>query len=311
MDRALLGIFRSWNWPFGSNSTYSQRPTPYNITKSTFMSPSSVYRAWHVLFDKGYVKKVIFQPDDSLVNRKFAILTGVTYSDFKLLQQKFESAYFLEMIHYGHVYEAYGALRELRNGGEVITLSFVQSSDELLPRQAKIVTENLGNGVEIKHFPSPAPKYKELSEDQARLGLDLAYKNLYDHDLSAIAKKHNVTVRTVRRRIDALLKERRLYAHPTLNQSVIMGFNTALIMIVVSEPYDENELYSRLSSLENLSKKYLEFLFQNGAVIILVYYDSLHELDQCIEEIREYYQDFAVMSKYETVLNDDVYVNTG
>lgn len=306
----MLGIFRAWNWPFGDNSTYSRRPTPYNITKTTFMSPSSVYRAWHTMFDKGYVKKVIFEPDDALVNRRFASLTGVDYSDFKLLEKKFESAYFLEMIHFGHVYKAYGSLSHFKRSGDIIHLSFVQSSDELLPRQAKIVTEQMGSKVAVRQFDSPITKREELTEEQRSLGLDLAYKDLYNHDLDAIAEKHNITVRTVRRRIDSLLKDRRLSAYPTLNQNVIMGFNTAVIMIHIGASYDENALYTRLIKLEHLSKRYLEFLFRNGTVIVLIHYDSLNELDECIEEIKTHFDDFAVFSRFETSLNDNVFIGS-
>ena len=52
-------IFRSWNWPSYDSDTFSQRPTPYHISKNSYLNPGSVYKEWNTIFARNFVKKVI------------------------------------------------------------------------------------------------------------------------------------------------------------------------------------------------------------------------------------------------------------
>ncbi|MDG7000752.1 MAG: hypothetical protein JRN15_16790, partial [Nitrososphaerota archaeon] len=59
MDKITREIFRAWNWPTDHLKNFSQRPTPYRISKIARLNLNSVYRKWNYLFSHGDVESAL------------------------------------------------------------------------------------------------------------------------------------------------------------------------------------------------------------------------------------------------------------
>lgn len=303
MDKITREIFRSWNWPYGEFRTFSQRPTPYNISKTRYISPSSVYRAWNSLFENNYVRKVILLPSDDLVERHLAILAGISTDELEVILSKMEKIYFVEMIHYGHVFHSSGGLKMNENSNVLVAVSFVSSSSQMAERQVKILLDLLDKEAEVLVVPESKGEPLELKDNLMKLAHDLAYQDMYKVDLQQFSLKYNTTTKTLRRRIDSLLSKNVLISYPLLNQSAIRDFNIVVVMLSYDPQSTREAIMDRLKSLNLAGERYLLHRFVNGVLSLLIYYETPGELDQIIYELDSNFKGVTVFTRFRTEVN--------
>lgn len=307
MDDITREIFRSWNWPEQGLSKFSQRPTPYNISKFRDFHPSSVYRHFNELFEAGYVRKVVFLPSDPVVKRKAIVLTGARYDEVSKLVSRMKEFPFLEMIHYAHVYRAFGAMEHLTFGDTIISAELIYSNDEQVVKQSNLLSNSLNDGVAVTVLPFNNVK-SEVNVDSKLMLLarNIAYRDIYRTRLSDIASESKISIRTAEQRMDTLLARRLSIAFPLLNQSIIKGFNVAVVTIPSLENHDLVSVREMVMGLETISQRYLLYRHMDGSLNMLLYSESPGELDRCVEELRSLFRTFAVLTRFETYLNDYV-----
>lgn len=300
-------IFRSWNWPDNGNCKYSHRPTPYNISKFADFHPSSVYRRFNELFDFNFVRKVIYLPTDPIVKRKALVFTGAKHEDISEMVSKMEEFPFLEMIHYAHVYRSFGGLEHLNIGDSIIFAEIIGTREvDIIARSRKLL-DVLGEQVRITVLPpSKTNKESTLDPKLVILARNLSYRDIYTNRLSDIAAPLNVSPRTAERLLDSLLSRNMLIAFPLLNQSEIKGFNVAVVSIPTLEDVDPIALKKLIMGLPMLSQRYLLYRLIDGTLNLLLYYEAPKELDECVDELSPLFRTFAVLTRFETYMNDHI-----
>ena len=308
MDKITREIFRAWNWPTDHLKNFSQRPTPYRISKIARLNLNSVYRKWNYLFSHGDVEKVFLLPSDSLVQRHGVLITGVSNGNIQKFVSAMDNAYFLEMVHSGHVYEATGKMEMFKNTGTIAFLEFIDSSYEVVQKQARLLLEFVNSDIVTMPLPDVHIPPTGLNEKLQSVARSIAYSNLYDASVKGIASKFGVSSKTASRWIESILDKRALSAWPLLNQSVIRDFNTFIFTVRSSNEINASSLLRRAMNLELVSQRYLLYRLINGSLSLLMYYDSTGELDRCVDEFSSVFSDFVVITRFKTHLNRQVYV---
>lgn len=306
MDRITRGIFRSWNWPKADSATFAQRPTPYRISKNYSMNPSSVYRRWRQLFDEGHVRKVIFLPSDDLVQRRAVIVTGVNRSDFEAMVSSAGDAYFLELMHFGHAYHASGEMATLRQNGDVFLLEFTTSSEDLVMKQAKLLLRSVNKDARPLMIPKGNPVEVGLSENVRALARRLFYQDIYAVRLGEIAAAAGVSERTAGRWFNKILEAKALTAYPMLDQSKVEDYRLCIAGIQYDKGMSASVALNRAVSLGLVSDRYLLYRVINGSLSLLMYYNSLGELDRLVDELGSAFSHFEVITRFESRLNEQL-----
>lgn len=257
MDKITKEIFRSWNWPSDSFSNFTQRPTPYKISKMRYLNLGVVYKSWNQLFDRGDVRKVYLLPEDWFVDRRVVILPGVGKDDLKLILPFLEKTSFLEMVHFGHIYFAKGNMEVLKNGCETLFLELVDSSDRLVIEQISHLLKGMSRDIGPIHIPYREFNNTELNEKLLDLARKIAYSDIYRIDINSLAEEFLTTPRTVVRRIDTLIDMGTFRSFPFINQSVIAGTNVMVVNGQFPEGKTMHNLMEQVFSKQVISENYL------------------------------------------------------
>lgn len=308
MDRVTREIFRSWNWPSDGSRTYANRPTPYNISKLKQLSPASVYRKWKALFEEEFVRNVYLVPSERLGARRTVLIMDVDENSVEAAVGRLEDAYFGEMIHTGHLYRSHGTFSKFMDGKDTVTLDLLADSESLALKQANLLFGH--GGVKLKAFMLPGENTHKaiLTGKQEEIMNAIAYKSLYDLDLSHIATQLNISRKTVNRRIDSILAQNMLTAHPILNQSRVRGLNLYMIVAEIPAGMKTQEVHERLIKLNLFGERYL--VFRPGVKItgILLYSESPGEIDEISDEITGLIPDNAILTRFTTYFNEHAHI---
>lgn len=307
MDRVVREIFRSWNWPHGALKRFSQRPTPYNVSKHCSISPSSVYARWNDLFKQNYVKKVIVLPSDSLVERRLVFIAGLEKSDREEIISRYSQLYFLEMVHFGHIYEAGGSLAPLKTVNDITILETVGLSEELVAKQVSILLELINREAKVIFvLPAKYDRNGTVSGWRADLADSISYCEIGEIGISSLASKLNRSPKTVSRRLDEIAEMGLISAFPVLHQGAFATINSFVITLPAEEGETSEVTLHRALSLNIVSERYLLYRYFSGGVNIMLYFDKPSELDQCVEEISGNFSDYSVAIRFETNFNEMV-----
>lgn len=300
-------IFRSWNWPSYDSDTFSQRPTPYHISKNSYLNPGSVYKEWNTIFARNFVKKVIFLPSSNIARRSTVMVIDITKREFDAVVEKFSDVYFVEMIHTGHVYEAAGEIEVMKNIGWILVLELIYTSAELLPKQVKVLSEVIGKDYHINVIWKENPFHDvRLDGDSKFLSRHISYRSIYDVDVERLSRELGKSRRTVIRKLDLLLKQRHFIAFPVLNQAAISGFNVFVVSIKISNESNASTILREALKLPSISENYLLYRTENTSLFFLLSNDSIAELEKCVNELHSAFSDFMVITRFETFLNKDL-----
>ena len=307
MDKAIKTIFRSWNWPSDDSDTFSKRPTPYHISKNSYLNPGSVYKAWNTIFSKGFVRKVIFLPSSNLARRSTAMIMDITKKELDTVVEKLSDVYFVEMTHTGHVYDATGEMGGMKDIGWILILELIDTSSDLLPKQVKILSEIIGNCYSINvMYRDNAFDDIKLDQVSSHLSRNISYKSIYDVDAGILSQELGKSRRTVIRKLDLLLRERCFTAFPVLNQAAISGFSVFVVDIKIPDDSNALKVFQEALRLPSVFENYLLYRNDNTTLLLLLSYNSIAELEKCVEELHSAFSDFMVVTRFETFLNKNL-----
>lgn len=307
MDRVVREIFRSWNWPHDTLKRFSQRPTPYNVSKYCNISPSSVYTKWNELFSRDYVKKVILLPADSLVERRLVFMTGMGKTDLEALKSRFNQLYYLEMVHTGHIYDAGGSLAPLKTSNDITILEIVGLSEELAQKQLLILLELINKEAKvIFSLPVIYGPDNGFSGEKEELAGKIAYRDIAEIDIPALSRTLNRSAKTVSRKLDEIAGMGLISAFPVLHQGAFANINSFVVSLPAFGTETSIEILHRALTLGTISERYLLYRFFSGGVNLMLYYDTPSELDQCVDEIASNFHDYSVAIRFETHFNEHV-----
>ncbi len=297
MDIPTRTIFRSWNWPNDENHRFSQRPTPNHISKVSFISPGRIYRSWNNLFQNGYVRRVIFMPSENAVRKSTAIIPNGTYEDFQEMRKKVDDYPFVETVHYGRIYAAGGSFAEIMSPGKsVISMSLTDTSREDSVKISRLMSGKRNDSLVML---GPPDHEKAETENIRYIPIlrELAYKSIYEVQISQISQRMGINLRTARRKIDRIISKRLVYAYPVLNQVSIKGFN--LFILILGSQLGQQEFYNSLNE-GVLGERYLLYLKSGNILSSLFYYENLQEMDHLIDEISKKWNDYLILTRFDT-----------
>ena len=297
MDIPTRTIFRSWNWPNDENYRFSQRPTPNHISKVSFISPGRIYRSWNNLFQNEYVRRVIFMPSENAVRKSTAIIPDGTYEDFLEMRKKVDDYPFVETVHYGRIYATGGSFAEITSPGKgVISLSLTETSREDSVKITRLMSGKRDDNLVMLAPPDQEKVATEIIRDIPILR-ELAYKSIYEVQISQISQRMGINLRTARRKIDRIISKRLVYAYPVLNQVSMKGFN--LFILILGSQLDQHEFYNSLNE-GVLGERYLLYLKSGNILSSLFYYENLQEMDHLIEHISKKWNDYLILTRFDT-----------
>lgn len=301
MDIPTRTIFRSWNWPIGENDRFSQRPTPSHISKVSFISPGRIYRSWNTLFQNGYVRKVIFLPSESVVQKSTVIIPEGSYEDFLELKGRINDLAFVETIHFGRIYASSGSFSGIFTPGRnTISLSITEASHDEVEKISRLILGNKSKNMLISD-PANSTNIERKKIRDLALVKELAYRSIYDIQISNISRKMGINLRTARRRIDRLIYEKSVFSYPLLNQVAIKGFN--LFMVLINSQLDQDEFFKILNR-GLLGERYLLYMVIGRMLATMFYYENLEEMDHLVSEIGKIWNNYAVITRFDSAARD-------
>jgi hypothetical protein len=305
MNEIVKVIIRSWNWPSEGSTKFSDRPNPFNISRKNHLNPTSVYKGWKFLFEKGYVKKLIMLPNDSIAKRSMVILTSVDHNDFDAIISKMNDYYFLEKAQFYKIYDAKGNLMSLKKSGDIIVLEFINSSYELRIKQARLIMNPINKNCTIFKISEQDDSVPVPFDDKLfSLTKKISLLDLSELKLKNVASFFNVSSRTVNRWFDRLLEKREVALFPVFDQSVMSDLSTSVAIIPYRDDTLGKKALSKMMESTLLSNRFLYYRYGNDMMRVLLYYEAPMELDEITYELNKQFDDFALSYRYESYFND-------
>ena len=306
VDNITKTIIRSLNWPGNGETSFSSKPTPYRICEDYYLSPSSVYPKWNELFGNGHMKKVIFLPSEKVVGRFSVMIKGAGREDARNISSLGQNAYFLESVHFGHVYSSRGMFSNAVKGGDAVSVELIAPSYEVAIRQAKLLVSNLGIQRRVIGIKKENPEVQKIKMKYERILPVVAYSDLLSLSVTGVAGWLHLSRKVVKRELDRLVSERMFYSYPTLNQAAFKDLSLYMLVVPLDLSVQGSETRKRIMSSLTVSDRYLLYREDGGFMMILLYYECIGEVDSLIGEISELVGDFIVLTRFETYFNDNV-----
>ena len=305
MNKITRQIFRSWNI---YEETPLIMPTPYKISKFLKASPGAVYKEWKTLFSTGFIKKVILMPSDAIA-RRTEILFPCTADDtpWKVIDI-LQEPYFMESMHIYHVYHIKGIPEKINKNRWIGDVRIINSSTKTLGNQIKLILNGIIENDDIITFSNNRDKNSTYDGRDATTSLIpyLAYKDIYKLKLKDIADGVGISTKTVSRKLEKAILNGDLVYFPVLNQAVLAGDNIFICDLFNSEINSGNELLNRFSNMPLVYERYLLFHFNTNSIHILLYYNTIEELETCVNELRTLSSTFIITTNFKMYFNDNV-----
>ena len=306
VDNITKTIIRSLNWPGNGETSFSSKPTPYRICEDYHLSPSTVYPKWNELFGNDYVKNVIFLPSENVVGRFNVIIKGAGRDDARNISSLGKNAYFLESVHFGHVYASRGMFRSIIKGGDIVSAELVAPSIEVAIRQAKLLMSNLGLEGRVIGIKKENPEMQKIKMKYEQILPAVAYSDLLSLSVTGVASSLHLSRKVVKKELDHLVTERMFYAYPTLNQAAFRDLNLYMLVVPLFSSVKRFETQKKIMSSSTVSDHYLLYREDGGFMMVLLYYESIGEVDSLVGEISAIVKDFIVLTRFETYFNENV-----
>lgn len=309
MDKVTREIFRAWNWPTAENKSFSTRPTPYNISKLNYLNPASVYKHWNHLFNDKFIRNIYLVPTEYIGYRQTVLIMDVKDDLIDSVLAKLDDAYFVEMIHTGHLYKAHGTYKRFLDGEPIVSLDLLADSPDLAIKQSNILFTKNGQKPKTLILHEERVDHAAISEKQKEIMNMISYKGLYDLDLNDLGHKLNVSKKTIQRRIDSLLAQNFLSAYPITNQNKISDFNLFMIFAEIPQTQNFSQIKNKLINLKQFGSRYL--VFRSGVRFFgaLLYSETPGEIDSISEELKAVIPNHAVLTRYVTYLNENARIS--
>ena len=284
-------IFLALNFPNEKDYTFSNRPSPYNISKNTGISPSQTYQAWNDLISKNIIQNLILIATDA--RRYFYILLDVDTQNLNLLESKLNQLYFVETYYYVHIYKYHINNRTFSAADAIIfeilsdSLRHAHDNIEIVKDVIKAYNSSIIDINNSEKQGQSAVKYDSIFNY-------ILHCDIRNISIGSIAKALNISLRTVRRKIDFYLSHHLIEILPFISQSDIHCFNSAVLTL--PKMLKGDNLKNKV--MEIFNDYYLLYRETEYFINILFYYDSPGQLDGVIELLKDNFKNFFIFSRF-------------
>ncbi|SMD30179.1 hypothetical protein [Picrophilus oshimae] len=200
-----IEIIRRFNWPENSGS-YSERPTPYNISRSLNISPSSTYYAWNKVFgNNGIVNTVRINVRSSLLGFYRYIVMSSYENDNDI--KKLMDLYFIESIYYGRVESSSG----IEIPDKTATIIIIANSYEMAIEEMKVIKAVIDPVyIYINNVPMDIKKAR-INDIHRKILNYISYKEPFNLTAKSVAEALNINPATAKRALDYFVKNEYFY----------------------------------------------------------------------------------------------------
>jgi hypothetical protein len=296
MDKYIISILSSLNFPDFDYYKFSERPTPYVISRRYGYSPASVYKTWKILEKVGALNKLIFIP--AYKERFFYIITGVSQTKLHILECNLDNLYFLEFFYTVKIYR--GKFREDNMScSDGVFLSILADSSKKAYSSSVILCNIMGidyhNILDININQQGDLRVT----DGGKLLKYMAYSNFSNINFFQVSQVLHISERSVRRRLNLLLQQRKLELLPILDQRKIPGINTAMAIIIKSSLTS-----SKINQIPVTQPPVKIWIKENrNFYSIFFIYSTLEQLDTISEEMYKSGIDYFIFIRFNTTFN--------
>ncbi|WMT50436.1 MAG: hypothetical protein RE471_05495 [Ferroplasma sp.] len=302
MDKYVLSILSSLDFPSRIYYKFSDRPTAYVISKRYGYPPVSIYKTWKNLETTGTLNGLILLP---AFNRKFYyIITGISLSNIHIMEYNLGHLYFLEYFCPIKIY------RGMHRGDKIscsdaIFVSILADSQTRGYSSSIILCSMMGvdfnNIMDINDIAGDELYIRE----QTKLLSYLSYSDISTLNFAMISEKMNISERSARRQLDVLLQQGKLELLPVIDQTRIPGINTATAVIMKSSVKGNkiNEISIAKAPLKIWVKE------RHSFYSIFFMYSTLEHLDAISEELDKDEIDYFIFVRFRTIFNTGIREN--
>jgi DNA-binding Lrp family transcriptional regulator len=296
MDKYMISILTSLNFPDSNYYKFSDRPTAYVISKRYGYSPASVYKAWQILEKTGSLGKLILIP--TWRERFYYIITGVAPANVNILESNLGNLYFLEYLYRIKIYRARLRGKNM-SCSDGVFVSILADSPKNGYSSTVILCNLMGASQSNILDINEIHKCDSGTKEKGKLLNYIAYSDISTINFSEASQAMNISQRSVRRRLNLLLQQKKLELLPVLDQTKIPGINTAMALIIKS-PVTSNkikEIFIAMSASQIWIRE-----IQNFYRVFFVY-STLEHLDTIAEELQENNMDYFIFIRFKTIFN--------
>ncbi|MCL4447553.1 MAG: hypothetical protein M1163_04045 [Candidatus Thermoplasmatota archaeon] len=187
----------------------------------------------------------------------------------------------------------------------VMAAEVVNSSKEVFKTVAQQISRITANDAEPILLPTNS-RPEELDAKYVSIMRELAYSDLYRIEIGRTALRLNTSYKTAKRRMDDILRSKSIMAYPLLNQSSIEGFQIAFIYAKYEGNCSDEDFLKVLKEMPVISERYLLYRFLNGHLTMIIYYNSIGDLESSCKELEHFFPSFLLLTRFETYFNEVV-----
>ena len=296
MDKYVHSVLSSLDFPCHDYYKFSDRPTPYVISKRYGYPPVSIYKTWKTLKTNGTLNGLILLP---ALNRKFYyIITGVSLSNIHTMDNNLDHLYFLEYFYLIKIYKAMHKGVKI-SCSDAIFVSILAESPTRGYSSSIILCSIMGidyqNIIDINGTLGDTL----YTRDQTKLLSYLSYSDISTLSFARISEAMNISERSARRQVDALLQQGKLDLLPVMDQTKIPEINTAAAVIMKSSI--KNNKIDEISIAHSPLKIWVKE--RPSFYCIFFIYSTLEHLDVISEELYKNDIDYFLFVRFRTVFN--------
>ncbi len=217
-----------------------------------------------------------------------------------------QNAYFLESVHFGHVYASRGTFSNMVRGGDAVSVELVAPSTDVAIRQTKLLMGSLGIHWRVISIKKENPEARKAKMKYEQILPAVAYSDILSLSITGLAGSLHLSRKVVKKELDRIVSERMFYAYPTLNQAVFRDLSLYMLVVPLFPSPDRSETQKRTMSSSTVSDRFLLYRKDVGFMMLLLYYESIGEVYSLVEEISVLVKDFIVLTRFETYFNENV-----
>ena len=289
-------IIRSWNWPYKDDIKFSTKPTPYNLSKKLNVPSATVYRYWKSMQENGIMKQLVILPSEKICRRHILVLGNVNEEDFQFLNSIIDDLYFVESIHYFHVFDSIGfdLTGGIKNRGMAIVLH--GNSENIARKRMNIVMNSLKNRDSIVIFMSQEQNCSISIPGilEKKVLMSILFKDLSNMDINKLSEEMRMNNRTFRRYLDSIVSKSYIELYPRMDQPRLSEIKVAVFTLFSDLNIGE------LLSMQLIRDRYLLFRRFSSVWNILLFYETSEELENCIKQLKYICTRFIVSLTFRT-----------
>ncbi len=302
-DKISVDIIRKFQWPNGGTDRYASRPSVYHIAKDLHVHPAVVKSRIAEMFQSGIITGVKFYANDSYMCwNRYYILKRSGRSLQQAIIDRFKELIFVERVLFAvlRILNPTPPYSDIVEEIGITGISIIARNDADLKNKINIISNLIKVPLEdIEAMPSSSTKLIELSGIDMTIVHEVIYQDPFRININKIAKKLEIPSRTLRRKIEHLLKEKVIYEEVFLDTSKASGMLISSFIL----RGDVHKWLPGILLLKSLNDRLI--LYKNFAdfSIFVFYTENFLVLEDITEKMKNFDQDVMVTYRHSSYNN--------